>query len=425
MKKFFIKTLGCKTNQLENEIIINELLKIGYEQTDNAEEADIYIMNSCAVTENATTESLYYLKNIKHKNKNIKTILTGCAAQLKDFDTKNEYIDLVLGNNEKLEIGKYIENNGENVNDILNLKNFNNKFIHSHTRTRANLKIQDGCNNRCTYCTIPFARGNSRSNSVENIIKQIGIYSQNGINEVILTGIHIGQWGLDFQEKMSLKDLLEKIEKTDIKRYRLGSLDPLELNDELLNFLKNSQKFCPHFHISIQSMSNATLKRMNRKYSATKTLEVIEKINTLFTKPFIGCDIIVGFSGETGNDFEECFKNLEIANISKIHVFPYSKRRNTAAFSFPDEIDDDTKRKRADLLKKLSSVKYYNFLEENIGTVQEVQVQKKIDKKTGLYKGTTRNYIDVYIDSQNDITNQILNVKLVKVLNDRVYGKLV
>ena len=128
MKKFFIKTLGCKTNQLENEIIINELLKIGYEQTDNAEEADIYIMNSCAVTENATTESLYYLKNIKHKNKNIKTILTGCAAQLKDFDTKNEYIDLVLGNNEKLEIGKYIENNGENVNDILNLKNFNNKL---------------------------------------------------------------------------------------------------------------------------------------------------------------------------------------------------------------------------------------------------------------------------------------------------------
>ena len=145
----------------------------------------------------------------------------------------------------------------------------------------------------------------------------------------------------------------------------------------------------------------------------------------MFTKPFIGCEIIAGFSGETGNDFEECFKNLEIANISKIHVFPYSKRRNTAAFSFPDEIDDDTKRKRADLLKKLSSVKYYNFLEENIGTVQEVQVQKKIDKKTGLYKGTTRNYIDVYIDSQNDITNQILNVKLVKVLNDRVYGELV
>ena len=426
MKKFFIKTLGCKSNQLENEIIINELVKRGYEQTADFEEADFYILNSCAVTEKAATESLYYLKNIKHKKPQIKTILTGCVAQLKDFDKENDYIDLVLGNDEKLSICEYIENSeGECVGDIFEVKAFNNKFIDEYTRTRANLKIQDGCNNRCSYCTIPLARGNSRSNSVENILKQIDIYLENGINEVVLTGIHIGQWGLDFEKKQTLKNLLEEIEKTEIKRYRLGSLDAIELNDELLEFLQKSQKFCPHFHISIQSMSDEVLKKMNRKYTAQRVLEVIGKINFLFKNPFIGCDIIVGFSGESEDNFAECRKNLEEAELSKIHVFPFSKRKNTQAFLLKDEVPDKIKRERAEILKELSDKKHKSFLEKNKGSIQEVQVQKRIDKKTLMYKGTTRNYIDVLISSNEDITNKILNVKLTEIKGDKFVAEMV
>ena len=426
MKKFFIKTLGCKSNQLENEIIINELTQNGYVQTLDFEEADFYILNSCAVTEKAAGESLYYLKNIKHKKPEIKTILTGCVAQLKAFEKDNDYIDIVLGNDEKLSICKYLEKpDGEHVSDIFDLKEFNNKFVKTYTRTRANLKIQDGCNNRCSYCTIPFARGNSRSNSVENILKQINIYTQSGINEIVLTGIHIGQWGLDFENPQTLKNLLEEIEKTQIKRYRLGSLDALELNDELLEFLKKSDKFCPHFHISIQSLSDDVLKNMNRKYDAKKVLEVIEKINSMFKNPFIGCDIIVGFSGESEDNFCECKNNLENANVSKIHVFPFSKRKNTKAWDFKGEVPDKTKRERADIIKEISAQKHKKFLEQNIGSIQEVQVQKKIDKKTHLYKGTTRNYIDVLIKSDEDITNKILNVKLNEIKNDEVFAELV
>ena len=426
MKKFFIKTLGCKSNQLENEIIINELVENGYVQTSDAQEADFYILNSCAVTQKAAGESLYYLKNIKHKKPEIKTILTGCVAQLKDFEKDNEYIDMVLGNDEKLSISNYLEQaDGEYIGDIFALKQFTNKFIENYTRTRANLKIQDGCNNRCSYCTIPLARGISRSNSVENIIKQIDIYLKNGINEIVLTGIHIGQWGLDFEEPQNLKKLLKEIEKTEIKRYRLGSLDALELDDELLEFLQKSNKFCPHFHISIQSMSDNVLKKMNRKYNAQRVEGVIEKINSLFKNPFIGCDIIVGFSGETEDNFSECYQNLQQANLSKIHVFPFSKRKNTPAWNFKDEVSEKIKRERAEILKELSKQKYHNFLENNIGSIQEVQVQKRIDKKTLMYKGTTRNYIDVLINSDKDITNKILNAKITEIKDDIVFAQVV
>ncbi len=423
MNKFFIKTMGCKTNQLENEIIANNLSDAGFVQVYNFDEADYYILNSCAVTEVSANESLYYLRNIKNKSPKITTVLTGCVAQLEHERLQNDSaIDIIVGNNEKLSIAEYLRKNTASVQNIFEVKEFNHKFIRSNSRTRANLKIQDGCNNRCAYCTIPFARGNSRSNSVENIIEQIKIFTVAGINEIILTGIHIGQWGLEFKDGKTLIDLLKEIEKTDIHRYRLGSLEPPEITDELIGFLSNSNKFCPHFHISIQSLCDKTLKAMNRHYNSESVLEIIEKLNKTFDKPFLGCDIIVGFPEESEEDFDTTYNNLKMANLSQIHVFPYSKRSGTPAATMENQIDENTKKTRAGNIKKLSNEKYHKFLEDNLNTIHEVQVQK--NKNSEYFKGITRNYIDVLITSGGDIRNKICNVKIIGIDDGKIYAEL-
>lgn len=424
MPNFYIKTLGCKTNQLENEIIINNLSSLGYKQVETPEVADFYIVNSCAVTETSASESVYYLKNIKRKFPNIKTVLTGCVAQLGE-QKKCEYIDYIIGNNEKLSMGEFL--NQESTvfyDDIFKLKKFNHRLIHSNSRTRGNLKIQDGCNNRCSYCTIPFARGNSRSNAVENIIEQIKIFEKNAINEIILTGIHIGQWGLDFEPQQTLLDLLKEIEKTKIKRYRLGSLDPLEISAEMLEFLKNSEKFCPHFHVSIQSLSNKILKLMNRKYSAEFVLEKLQKIDETFNLPYLGCDLIVGFPDETEENFLETFENVKKSCLTKIHVFPYSIRKNTTAACMQNQVEEKTKKERAKILKTVASKKFDTFLNKNIGIIHEIQFNKKIDKKTGKFKGITKNYLNVLVSSENDITNQIKKIRIIEKQNENLIGKI-
>ena len=274
MKKFYIKTLGCKTNAIESQIISENLKKLGFIET-NKNEAEIYILNSCTVTSHSDNQAKYLLKQIKKENPKIKTILVGCMAQTAGIKIENA--DLILGNNEKLEIEKYIEKlfeNGENlfVQDIFKVREYKNKTLINSKSTRPNVKIQDGCNNRCAYCLIPFARGNSRSNSIQNIIEQINLHIQNNKKEIVLTGIHIGQWGLDLGLKFV--DLLKEVEKTEIKRYRLGSLYVNEIDDELFDFLKNSKKFCPHFHLSLQSLCDKTLKNMNRNYTKNEAFQL-------------------------------------------------------------------------------------------------------------------------------------------------------
>ena len=318
MKKFYLKSLGCKQNQLEGQIIENELIKIGYENCADLENSDIYILNSCSVTSHSDSQVNYLLNHAKKINPNIKTILTGCTAQTykqhSDFDYSN--IDLVLGNSEKIFIEEYIDKKGFFVDDIFNKKEFEGKFLVNPNTTRVSIKIQDGCNNRCAYCIIPYARGNSRSNSIENIIEQINIVVEKGIKEIVLTGIHIGQWGQEWN--LSLLDLLKEIEKTDIPRYRLGSLYVNELDDELIEFLSKSDKFCPHFHLSLQSLCDKTLKNMNRKYTVDEAMKAIEKLHNNFNLPFLGCDIIVGFPDENEEDFIETYENLKKAKLSAI-----------------------------------------------------------------------------------------------------------
>ena len=417
MKKFCIKTLGCKTNQIESDFIIEQLKGAGYEYSKNQTEADIFILNSCSVTSNADSEAVRILRKAKKDNPSTFVVLTGCMAQLEaDAFEKCDYIDLVLGNSEKMNIVDYLKEQIKiNVSDIFNQKEFIYKEVLNPTKTRAYLKIQDGCNNRCSYCTIWRARGYSRSNSVENIQKQIQLYVDHGFKEVVLTGIHTGQWGKDLTPRKSFLDLVKIVEDTDIKRFRLGSLDPFELSEELIDYLATSTKFCPHFHLSLQSACNKILKTMNRHYTVEHYLAQIDKINDKFNLPFIGCDIIVGFPGETEDDFETTYSNIERSGLTMAHIFPYSIRKNTKAATMANQIPKQIKNERLNKLKSLVLKKFGEFQLKNIGTIQNVVFEKNKSSKTGMYKGLTGNYLKVYADSSKNLGSDLCNCYLSEI----------
>jgi len=426
MKTFLIHTMGCKSNQFEGSIIIENLEKNGMHQVKKLEDADVFILNSCSVTHKSDNEALYLMRNAKNKNPEIFTVLTGCLAQIeKDNLLEKDFIDCVIGNDEKLNLYEIL-NSGVKclASDIMQLSRFNKAVLEDMSKTRASLKIQDGCDNRCTYCIIPFARGKSRSADINFIIEQINNFVKNGFKEIVFTGIHIGQWGKDFD--MQLLDLLKAVEtRTSIQRYRLGSLNPLEITDELLNFLASSEKFCPHFHLSLQSACNKTLRSMNRFYSVEDYLEQIEKINSMFDLPFLGSDIIAGFAGESEEDFEITRQNLEKSGLSQIHTFPYSIRQGTVGATRPEQIDDKVKEHRAGIIKNISSRKYEEFIRKNIGMAREVLIEKHPDKNDGMLKGVTRNYLTVHLDSNNlDLLNTMQNVEIVNFENGKIYGKL-
>ena len=429
MKKFYIHTMGCKSNQFESAIIEENLIKNSFEKVKDIENADIFILNSCTVTHKSDNEAFYLLRNAKHKNAGIINVLTGCIAQIeKEKLLEYDFIDYVLGNDEKLDFYNMLkEFNGDVkclAKDIMPLSEFHKAVLEDLTKTRASLKIQDGCDNRCSYCIIPFARGKSRSADIDFIIEQINNFSKHGFKEVILTGIHIGQWGKD--SGFELLELLKEIEcRTTIERYRLGSLNPLEITDRMLEFLSQSDKFCPHFHLSLQSACNKTLRSMNRFYKVEDYLAQIDRINELFDLPFLGSDIITGFAGETDEDFEITRLNLEKSGLSQIHTFPYSVREGTVGASAPNQVEDKEKERRAAIVKEISKEKYNNFVKKNIGTVQEILIEKHPDKKTGFMKGITRNYLTVITNSKDTaIANTLQNAKIIKFENNKIFCKI-
>lgn len=426
MKTFYIHTMGCRANQFESAIIEEKLIDNGLIKVDKIQEADIYVLNSCSVTHKSDNEALYLLRAAKHKNPSIINVLTGCFAQIeKDELLKYDFIDYVLGNNEKLNMYEYLISETKfSAQDVLEMSEFNAVELHDTTKTRAAVKIQDGCDNRCTYCIIWKARGKSRSAKPDFIINQINNFSKNGFKEVMITGIHIGQWGKEFD--LSLIDLLKEIEeKTTIERYRLGSLNPPEITPELLEFLKNSKKFCPHFHLSLQSANDKTLKSMNRFYKTDFYLSLIDKINEAFDLPFLGSDIIVGFAGETEEDFEITKNNLQKSGLTQIHTFPYSIRKGTIGENLPNQVEENVKTSRANLVKAISKNKYNKFVEKNIGKVQEIIIEKHRDKHTGNLKGLTRNYLSVQVVSdEENLYNTIQNVKITKVENGLIFAEI-
>ena len=415
MATFLIKTFGCKTNQTESAVMEEKLLNCGFIQAENVDDCDYYIFNSCAVTLEAEKKLLQAIKSVKHKNPNVKILLTGCYAQLHKND-ENPLFDKIFGIYEKPDIVEIIKNdNRVFVSDINAHKDFRYEKLSRFNRTRATIKIQDGCNNRCSYCTICIARGLSRSCELKDIIEQVNELTRNGYNEIVLTGIHVGQWGLDFSPKMSLSDLFKELVKTDVKTIRIGSLDPNELTDELIEIMSKSDKFCPHFHLSLQSLCDKTLKNMNRHYGFDKIDSVVKKLNENFKNVFIGCDIIVGFPDETIEDFELTLSRLKQLKLSQIHVFPYSIRPNTVAAKMQNQVEQSEKHRRMQLVKDLSAMKHIEFLKENIGHECFVTIEKNQDRKTGLYKAVTPNYIKVLFKASPDLKNKFVKIKLLEV----------
>lgn len=416
--------MGCKSNQLEGALIEENLVSNRFEKVNDISCADIFILNSCTVTHKSDNEAFSILHRAKKQNPSIKTILTGCIAQVeKENLLTNPNIDMVLGNDEKLEISHFLNENCA-VKNIMELDNFHNIFLNDTKKTRASLKIQDGCDNRCSYCIIPFARGKNRSADLDFILEQINLYEQAGFKEIMLTGIHIGQWGQEGERETvndeqntshsnkNLLYLLQNIEaKTDIQRFRLGSLNPLEINNEMLNFLKDSEKFCPHFHLSLQSMCDETLKSMNRHYSTQRALELIEQISEIFPFGFIGSDIIAGFAGESEENFLTTVENLKKSKLTQIHTFPYSVRKGTIAETLPNHVDSKTKNERASIIKNISAQKHIEFLQKNSGQILEVLIEKNLDKKTNKLKGLSKNYINILIDSESLLEKDIESFK--------------
>lgn len=407
MKKFAIHTLGCKTNQLESTIITQMLLENSYEQVGFDDIANFYIINSCTVTNNADSDTLYYIRRAKNHNPSAQIIVTGCYAQLNPSQIE---ADVVLGNNHKFEILEYMNSKVVAVDDIMKEKTFFAPKIHiNQGRTRANIKIQDGCNNRCSYCTIPYARGNSRSNFLENIIEEINSYIKNDYKEIVLTGIHIGQWGKDLANSLNLIDLLKEIEKIpNLPRYRLGSLEPPEITDEMIEFLCNSKKFAHHLHISLQNANNDILRLMKRNYTAEQVLDIMQNLKNKMPDISLGCDIIAGFPTEGQEQFEICLENIKKMPFSYMHVFPYSIRKGTPAAQM-EQVDEETKKLRAKKLRKIALEKKQEFLSLFLGKELEVLVEKSLSKD-GFLKGTSSNYISVITNYRNGVQNQIIKV---------------
>lgn len=436
MKRIAIQTLGCRANQLESSIIADKFIEYGWQVVNFNSPADVYVINSCTVTGKSDNSSKYFARKAKKINPEAKIIMVGCFPQVApDEASKINNVDIVLGNKEKLELADLIEkkglllqdNNKILISDVMKEERFSDKTVNSASgRARAIIKVQDGCDYRCSYCIIPYARGKSRSNELKNVINQIKEITQKGFNEIVLSGIHLGQWGLDFKPKKNLLTLLEEIEKIEgLKRYRLSSIDPMEFNDELIEFLSSSDKFCRHLHISLQSGNSEILKAMRRRYSVEYYSDLINKLVDKIPFINIGSDIIAGFPGETPELFEDTYNNLKSLPIGYIHVFTYSKRKGTPASEMPNQINEKIKKQRNYILKGLAEIKNLEFRKKMINRDFEIIVENSRDKKTGLLKGVTDNFITVLTEGHDELKNSVIKVKITCVDKNKTCGGII
>ena len=396
----------------------------------NKEISDICIINTCTVTNIADRKSRQSLRKVKEKNKNAIIVATGCYAQTyKEELEKMPEIDLVLGNEEKKDIVNYIEKFIEtrkkiiSVKDISTQKEFDELGEVSYTeKTRAVIKVQDGCNQFCSYCIIPYARGRIRSRKIENVISEIKKIAKNGIKEVVITGIHLSSYGKDFEENIGLIDLLEEINKIDgILRIRLGSLEPKIITEDFMKRLIKLEKICHSFHLSLQSGCDETLKRMNRKYTTNEFLEITEILRKYYKDVILTTDIIVGFPGETEEEFEKTYEFLKKIKFYKTHVFPYSPRKGTIAAKMPNQITGDIKSKRSKKLIELSDINERNYNDKLIGENVEVLFE---EPKGGYIKGHTQNFILVKCKTDENFENQIKKVKIIGAETEAVIGEI-
>ncbi len=427
-------TLGCKVNQYETNAMAQKFLEKGYkvieEYEQNGEKPDICIINTCTVTNMSDRKSRQMLRREKENNKNVIVVAVGCYAQVaKNELNKIPEIDLVLGNNEKVDIVKYVEdyiNENENnieIEDVMQSRLFSDFGDITFTeKTRAVVKIQDGCDRFCSYCIIPYARGRVRSRKPESIISEMTKIAEKDIKEVVITGIHIASYGKDFKEEYKLIDLLEEINKIDgIERIRLGSIEPLLITDEFVERLKKLDKICHHFHLSLQSGCDETLKRMNRRYTTEQFREIVKRLRNAYNDVNLTTDIIVGFPGETEEEFEKTYHFLDEIKFYKMHVFKYSQRKGTKAAVMPNQIPGDIKELRSRKLIELSNKNEFEINQKYIGQKVEVLFE---EEKEGCYKGHTANYILIYCkDEKENLANKIQKVECIENLNDHILAK--
>lgn len=414
-KKVAFQTLGCKLNFSESSTIARDFTEKGFSRVKFNEKADVYVINTCTVTDQADKKCRQAVKKITRQNPNAVVAVVGCYAQIKPDEISNiPGVNVVLGANEKFQLFKFIEEFEKEktpINhscEIDQVEQFDAAYS-AGDRTRSFLKIQDGCDYPCTYCTIPKARGKSRNETIEETVEQAKKIAVSGYKEVILTGVNIGDFGKSTDE--TFYELIQQLDKVNgIERYRISSIEPNLLSDEIINFVANSQKFLPHFHIPLQSGSNEILKLMKRRYNRERFASRIEKIKELIPNAFIGVDVIVGFPGETDELFIKTFQFLEGLDISFLHVFSYSERTGTGSVNMNGKNSAKIITERSKALHQLSNHKHHSFYRKNLGSEQKILIEAK--NSNGKMYGFTENYLKVEIDYKPELINQIKTVKL-------------
>ncbi|WP_147564870.1 tRNA (N(6)-L-threonylcarbamoyladenosine(37)-C(2))-methylthiotransferase MtaB [Clostridium tyrobutyricum] len=426
-------TLGCRVNQYETEAMIEKFMKEGYESVNFNECADVYIINTCTVTNMGDKKSRQMIHRARKKNKDAVIAVVGCYSQVSPEEVSNiESVDVVLGSRNKGDIvywiNRYINENEKivEVNKILKNNIFEDLNIDKYQhRTRAFLKIQDGCNRFCSYCLIPFARGAVCSKEPYKVIEEVKKLAHNNFKEIILSGIHIASYGTDLKDGWNLLRLLQEIDQIEgIKRVRIGSIDPQFFTEEVVENIKYIKKLCPHFHLSLQSGCDETLKRMNRRYTASEYENILNQLRSNIKNVSITTDIIVGFPGETDEEFNKTYEFLNRIKLSKMHVFKYSPRSGTRAASMKDQIDGNVKEYRSSKIINLDKIFEEQFRNKFLGNDMNVLYEKKLNNSEDLYEGYTPNYIKIVTKCHKNIEGSIIKTRIIDSENGYLIGKI-
>jgi len=428
LEKIAFHTLGCKLNFSETSTMARDFMSRGFSVVKDFENANIHIINTCSVTDKADKKAKRIIKKIIQTSDNPYITVLGCYAQLKPEQIAEiNGVNLVIGDKEKLNVAKHVIDNYNNNSvqvihsPITDSNNFQSSFS-MNDRVRSYLKIQDGCDYPCTYCTIPKARGQSRNDSIQNIMKNVKILENNNISEIVITGVNIGDYGRTSKDESLFNLLTTMNESSSINRFRISSIEPNLLTKEIIEFIQSSDSFLPHFHIPLQSGNDKILKLMKRKYTLKMYQDKINMINKIMPDACIGADVIVGFPGETVQDFEKTYQFIEKLEINYLHVFSYSNRTGTVASEITDQVSQDVKISRSRSLQKLSNQKRFKFYKNNINQVRKVLFESVVDDE--YIVGFTDNYIRVIAKGDKSMIKKIFNVKLLFVGEDKVFGEI-
>lgn len=430
MRKVAFYTLGCKVNQYETEAMIEAFETAGYETVEYEEYADVYIINTCTVTNMGERKSRQIIRRALDSNPDAFIAVVGCYSQIApEKAIEMPGVKLVVGTNERariVELVEYAMNKEEKLNmvsDIMEVREFEEMSIKNYkSRTRAFLKIQEGCDQYCSYCIIPYARGHIRSRKPEGIIDEVKMLAQNGFKEIVLTGIHVASYGRDLGGT-SLIDIIERVHQIDgIERIRMSSVEPKTLTDDFITRLSKLPKICRHFHLSLQSGCDETLRRMNRKYTTEEYYQVVNHIREAFTDAAITTDLIVGFPGETVDEFQCTVDFVKKIGFSSMHVFKFSPRVGTPAAKYKEQIAPQEKDRRSKIITEIARENEADFKNRFLNKKVKVLFEQKVEEDDNTYEGLTDNYIRVIAQSKDDIKGKIISVKLISVKADYMEG---